>query len=93
MDHLSAVDERSRLTSSNQFELLVFRLGIPPGGDTAPNFGINVFKAREIMRMPSIIPIAAASKFVLGAADIRGEVIPVVDLPWAANRSRDAISF
>ncbi len=81
MENGFAIDERTRLTSTNQFELLLFRLGAPPGSDYAEAFGINVFKVREIMSMPDVTPIAASSEYVLGAVNIRGNVIPVIDLP------------
>jgi two-component system chemotaxis response regulator CheV len=75
------IDERTNLTSSNKFELLLFRLGAAPGNDDAHElYGINVFKIREILTMPSITPIAGSSEHVLGAVDIRGQVIPVIDL-------------
>ncbi|HTR05062.1 MAG TPA: chemotaxis protein [Paraburkholderia sp.] len=76
-----AIDERTRLTSTNQFELLLFRLGAAPGSEVGEVFGINVFKVREILSMPAITPIAASSEYVLGAANIRGQVMPVIDLP------------
>ncbi len=78
---LRATDERTSLTSSNKFELLLFRLGSVPGSDAHELYGINVFKIREISTMPSVTPIAGASSFVMGAVDIRGQVIPVIDLP------------
>lgn len=78
---LRVTDERTSLTSSNKFELLLFRLGSVPGSDAHELYGINVFKVREISTMPSVTPIAGASEFVMGAVDIRGQVIPVIDLP------------
>jgi two-component system chemotaxis response regulator CheV len=43
-DHHS-IDERTNLTSSNKFELLLFRLGAASGDDGDPHelYGINVF--------------------------------------------------
>jgi two-component system chemotaxis response regulator CheV len=77
-----SIDERTNLTSSNKFELLLFRLGAAPGNDDAHElYGINVFKVREIMTMPAITPIAGASDHMIGAVDIRGQIIPVIDLP------------
>jgi two-component system chemotaxis response regulator CheV len=52
-----------------------------PGSDAHELYGINVFKVREISTMPSITPIAGSSPFVMGAVDIRGQIIPVIDLP------------
>jgi chemotaxis signal transduction protein len=40
-----------------------------------------VFKVREIMVMPTITAIANAPPHVLGMANIRGQIIPVIDLP------------
>ena len=31
--------------------------------------------------MPPVTPIAGSSPFVMGAMDIRGQIIPVIDLP------------
>jgi two-component system, chemotaxis family, chemotaxis protein CheV len=73
--------ERSSLTSSNKFELLLYRLGCVPGSDAHELYGINVFKVREISTMPTVTPIAGSSPFVMGAVDIRGQIIPVIDLP------------
>jgi two-component system chemotaxis response regulator CheV len=78
---LRVADERTSLTSSNKFELLLFRLGSVPDSDAHELYGINVFKIREISTMPSVTPIMGASEFVMGAVDIRGQIIPVIDLP------------
>ena len=78
---LHDVNERAQLTSNNQFELMLFRLGQAPGSDRRELFGINVFKVREILVMPKITGIANAPPQVLGVANIRGQIIPVIDLP------------
>lgn len=75
------IDERTNLTSSNKFEMLLFRLGKVPGTQQAELFGINVFKIREIVAMPQITAMAGAPKHVLGMVNLRGQVIPVIDLP------------
>jgi len=80
VDH-RANDERTNLTSSNKFELLLYRLGSVPGSDQHELYGINVFKVREISTMPQVTPIAGSSPYVMGAVDIRGQIIPVIDLP------------
>lgn len=78
---LHDVNERTQLTSNNQFELMLFRLGEAPDSDRRELFGINVFKVREILVMPKITGIANAPPQVLGVANIRGQIIPVIDLP------------
>ena len=75
------VDERSNLTGTNKFELLLFRLGGDDNGEHSELFGINVFKIREIVAMPAITAIAGAPAHVLGVVNLRGQIIQVLDLP------------
>jgi two-component system chemotaxis response regulator CheV len=75
------VDERTNLTGTNKFELLLFRLGGDESGERSELFGINVFKVREIVPMQTITPIAGSAPNMLGVVNLRGEVIPVIDLP------------
>ena len=78
---LHEIDERTNLTTSNKFELLLFRLGEASNNDQRELFGINVFKIREILVMPTITAIANAPPNVMGVANIRGQVITVINLP------------
>ena len=75
------IDERANLTGSNKFEMLLFRLGSSAGSDRSELFGINVFKIREIVAMPPVTAMAGAPQHVLGVVNLRGQVIPVIDLP------------
>src|SRR6218665_3032653 len=75
------IDARTHLTSTNQFELLLFRLGTDNALGKSELFGINVFKIREIVAMPGITPIAGTAAHALGVVNLRGQVIPVFDLP------------
>lgn len=43
-------------------------------------YGIAVLKVREIIRMQKITPIPQMPEFVKGVINLRGRVIPVVDL-------------
>ena len=78
---LHDADERTNLAGNNKFEMLLFRLGEAQGTNRRELFGINVFKVREILVMPTITAIANAPAHVLGIANIRGQIIPVIDLP------------
>jgi two-component system chemotaxis response regulator CheV len=75
------VDERSNLTGTNKFELLLFRLGFDERGERSELFGINVFKIREIVAMPEITAVAGSPSHVLGVVNLRGQIIQVLDLP------------
>jgi len=79
------VDERSNLTGTNKFELLLFRLGGDETGAHSELFGINVFKIREIVAMPTITKVAGAPEHVLGVVNLRGQIIQVLDLPSIAG--------
>ena len=75
------IDERTNLTGNSMFELLLFRLGEATGTQKRELFGINVFKVREIMVMPEITAMVNAPASVMGVANIRGQMIPVINLP------------
>ncbi|CFQ30338.1 MULTISPECIES: chemotaxis protein [Yersinia] len=75
------IEERTNLTSSNRFELLLFRLGESHDEEKSELFGINVFKLREIVPMPTLTKVAGMASPMMGMANIRGEIIPVIDLP------------
>jgi two-component system chemotaxis response regulator CheV len=75
------IDERTNLTANSMFELLLFRLGEATGSQKRELFGINVFKVREIMVMPEITAMVNAPASVMGVANIRGQMIPVINLP------------
>ncbi|MGG7604919.1 chemotaxis protein [Massilia sp. BKSP1R2A-1] len=79
------VDERSNLTGTNKFELLLFRLGGDENGERNELFGINVFKIREIVAMPEITAVAGSMPHVLGVVNLRGQIIQVLDLPAIAG--------
>ncbi|MBZ0068930.1 MAG: chemotaxis protein [Thiobacillus sp.] len=79
------IDERTNLTSSNKLELLLFRLGHDAALDRAELFGINVFKVREIIPMPVITAVAGSPPHMMGMVDLRGQILPVIDLPGVAG--------
>src|SRR5450830_120404 len=78
------IDERTNLTSSNKFELLLFRLG-SNDGSVGELFGINVFKIREIVPMMQITRAAGMKPPMMGMINMRGQVIQVIDLPAVAG--------
>jgi len=78
--HDKEIEERTRLTHNNKFELLLFRLGEGPHSGERELFGINVFKVREVLVMPKITELANAHEHMMGVANIRGQIIPVIDL-------------
>ena len=75
------IDERTKLAGNNKFELLLFHLGEAPGSGQRELFGINVFKVREVLVMPAVTELANAHEHLMGVANIRGQIIPVINLP------------
>jgi two-component system chemotaxis response regulator CheV len=79
------IDERTNLTSTNKLELLLFRLGKDPLLGRTELFGINVFKVREIIPMPAITAVAGSQPNMMGVVDLRGQILPVIDLAAVAG--------
>jgi len=75
------VEERTNLAGNSMFELLLFRLGEAAGTDKRELFGINVFKVREILVMPEVTAMVNSPPAVMGVANIRGQMITVINLP------------
>ena len=71
---INEIDARTRLAGANQMELLLFHLG------TSELFGINVFKVREVMKLPELTRVPEADSRVVGMANIRGTMVPVIAL-------------
>lgn len=71
-----AVSERgttNRKTTSHTNKYLTFELA----GET---YGIGILKIREIIKVMEITPLPHASDSVKGVINLRGKIIPVVDL-------------
>jgi two-component system chemotaxis response regulator CheV len=75
------IDARTKLAGTNKFELLLFRLGEGKNSGQRELFGINVFKVREVLVLPHITELANSHEHLMGVANIRGQIIPVIDLP------------
>lgn len=71
---MKEVDARTKLAGANQMELLLFHVG------TAEVFGINVFKVREVIKPLPITRVPEADPRVEGMTNIRGTMVPVIDL-------------
>jgi two-component system chemotaxis response regulator CheV len=71
---LNMVNNRTRLAGSNRMELLLFSLGGPE------NFGINVFKVREVCEAMTITRAPNMPHGVEGIVSLRGSILPVIHL-------------
>jgi purine-binding chemotaxis protein CheW len=62
-----------RAAAVPQVQLVTFRLG-------GEEFGLDVFQVHEILRYEEPTPMPKAPAFVEGVLDVRGLLVPVVDL-------------
>ncbi len=66
---------------SNEMELVDFRIFKKDGDKVYEGiYGVNVVKVREIIKIPNITEIPNVPDFVEGIFDLRGVVIPVINL-------------
>lgn len=77
---LATVDQRTKLVGENRLELLLFRI------NSTQLFAINVFKVKEVVKLPPLNSMPGSHPHIFGVANIRGMSIPVIDL-------RSAIGF
>jgi two-component system chemotaxis response regulator CheV len=79
-DLLKSIDARTKLAGTNKLEILMFSLGRDSRTDREETFGINVFKVREVMRIPGITRAPEMPDAVEGMVSLRGVLVPVIDL-------------
>ncbi|UUM31433.1 chemotaxis protein CheV [Vibrio japonicus] len=77
---LNTVDQRTNLVGENRLELLLFSL------NSRQVFAINVFKVREVIKVPPLTKMPGSHHNIKGVASLRGVSVPVIDL-------RSAIGF
>ncbi|MEN6441612.1 MAG: chemotaxis protein CheW [Syntrophobacter sp.] len=72
---LSAKLPRAREELQQVRQLVSFRIG-------GEEFGVDILMVQEIIRLTTITPIPNASTAILGMINLRGRIIPIVDLRW-----------
>ncbi len=77
---LKEVDARARLAGTNKLEILLFKFEKLGSDAKHGTFGINVFKVREVIRVPQITRAPDMPPAVEGMASLRGMLVPVIDL-------------
>ncbi|MFM2590444.1 chemotaxis protein CheV [Vibrio sp. TBV020] len=71
---LNTVDQRTNLVGENRLELLLFSL------NSSQIFAINVFKVREVIKVPPLTKMPGSHHHITGVASLRGISVPVIDL-------------
>lgn len=78
---LETVDQRTQLVGENRLELLLFRI------NSTQLFAINVFKVKEVVKLPPLSAMPGSHPHISGVANIRGISIPVINLRGAIGFS------
>jgi two-component system chemotaxis response regulator CheV len=74
-------EDNTLKVGSNEMELVDFRLlRVTDTGVYEGIYGVNVAKVREIIKLPKLTELPGSPDFVDGIFDLRGVVIPVINL-------------
>ena len=79
MERDMAISGQNAKAMTQELQLVVFDLA-------AEYYGVDIGDVREIIRMQSITRIPGAPEFVEGVINLRGKVVPVLDLRKRLNR-------
>jgi two-component system chemotaxis response regulator CheV len=88
-DLFKDINARTKLAGTNKLEILMFTLGLDNRSGRRETYGINVFKVREVMRIPSITKAPDMPASVEGMVSLRGVLVPVIDLAKYTNMQTD----
>ena len=79
---MDSIDKRTNLVGENRLELLLFRLS------GRQLFALNVFKVKEVVKLPKLNKIPNSHYNIDGVANIRGKSIPVINLKSAIGMDK-----
>ena len=64
--------------SGNEVQLVIFKLG-------REEYGVSILQVQEIKRMTDIARVPHAPEYIKGVMNLRGSVLPVIDLKKRLN--------
>ena len=67
-----------KIYSSNEVQLVIFKLG-------REEYGVSILQVQEIKRMTDITRVPHTPDYIRGVINLRGSVLPVVDLKKRLN--------
>jgi purine-binding chemotaxis protein CheW len=67
------VGQTNELNTAPSREVLTFRLG-------SEAYGINILRVQEIRGCDPVTPLAGMPEFIRGVIDLRGVIVPIVDM-------------
>ena len=60
-------------TALNSMQIVCFNIG-------KEEYGIEILKVQEILKLPAVTPLPKSADYIMGVIDLRGKVIPIIDL-------------
>jgi purine-binding chemotaxis protein CheW len=78
---MSLIAEQTENTVATESEFLTFVLG-------SESYGIDILKVQEIRGYDAVTPIANTPAFIKGVINLRGKIVPIVDLRVKFNMGR-----
>ena len=79
------IEEKSKTETSNNFQIVVFKLG-------QEEYGMSIDQIKEVVITPAVTHMPQTPSFVEGVANIRGNIIAILDLEekFGLSRTQDA---
>lgn len=90
-DLFKDINARTKLAGTNKLEILMFTMGVDKRSGRRETYGINVFKVREVMRIPDITKAPDMPASVQGMVSLRGTLVPVIDLAKYTHMETETI--
>ncbi|MBN2040980.1 MAG: purine-binding chemotaxis protein CheW [Spirochaetes bacterium] len=66
-------DKTKNEKSYSSIQIVCFSIG-------DEEYGIEILKVQEILRLPQITILPKAADFILGVIDLRGKILPIIDM-------------
>jgi purine-binding chemotaxis protein CheW len=65
--------ERTATGTDNERQLVLFQL-------SGENYGVDIYSVQRLIQVPEVTKVPRAPAFVEGVIDVRGDIIPVINL-------------
>ncbi|MFC1669886.1 chemotaxis protein CheW [Spirochaetota bacterium] len=62
-----------KISTLNALQIVCFKIG-------SEEYGIDILQVQEILKLPKVTKLPKSVSFIMGVIDLRGKVIPIVDL-------------
>lgn len=72
--------------STGEWAGLIFRIG-------KVKLACNTRQVKEFLPVPPLTPVPGTKPWILGLANVHGELLTVIDLPWFINGARSKVSM